>query len=137
MRRVQPGFTDAASLQTLRIAIPNAAAADDARLLAMQQELAGRLAALPGATALPALLAPAPFFMNSKSDFCSLIESPTRARSGTPLSENRSRSTFMLSTRPVRMKRPHSKRTEACDCWCAGFTPLPSHMPRIQCSRPR
>ena len=32
MRRVQPGFTDPATLQTLRIAIPREAAADDAAL---------------------------------------------------------------------------------------------------------
>jgi putative ABC transport system permease protein len=48
MRRVQPGFTDAATLQTLRVAIPRDAAADDARLLVAYQTLLDRLASLPG-----------------------------------------------------------------------------------------
>lgn len=50
MRRVQPGFTEPASLQTFRTAIPNDVAADDARLLVAQQELVTRLASLPGAS---------------------------------------------------------------------------------------
>ena len=48
MRRVQPGFSEPATLQTLRIAIPDAAAAGDAKLLILQQTLIDRLAALPG-----------------------------------------------------------------------------------------
>ena len=48
MRRVQPGFSDPAALQTLRIAIPRDAAEDDAELLVMQQNLVDRLASLPG-----------------------------------------------------------------------------------------
>ena len=39
MRRVQPGFSDPGTLQTLRIAIPDAAAAGDAKLLILQQTL--------------------------------------------------------------------------------------------------
>ena len=39
MRRVQPGFTEPGTLQTLRIAIPGDVAADDARVLLMQQSL--------------------------------------------------------------------------------------------------
>ena len=48
MRRVQPGFSEPGTLQTLRIAIPDAAAAGDAKLLILQQTLIDRLAALPG-----------------------------------------------------------------------------------------
>ena len=50
MRRVQPGFTEPGALQTLRIAIPGDVAADDARVLLMQQNLVDALAALPGVT---------------------------------------------------------------------------------------
>ena len=52
MRRVQPGFTEPATLQTLRIAIPGDVAADDARVLLMQQSLVDALAALPGVTSV-------------------------------------------------------------------------------------
>jgi predicted permease len=48
MRRVQPGFTEPGTLQTLRIAIPGDVAADDARVRLMQQNLVDALAALPG-----------------------------------------------------------------------------------------
>ena len=44
MRRVQPGFSEPATLQTLRIAIPGDAAADDAHAAA-QQSLVDALAA--------------------------------------------------------------------------------------------
>ena len=50
MRRVQPGFTEPGTLQTLRVAIPGDVAADDARVLLMQQQLVDALAALPGVT---------------------------------------------------------------------------------------
>ena len=50
MRRVQPGFTDPATLQTLRIAIPREVAADDAALMVAHQSLLERLASLPGVT---------------------------------------------------------------------------------------
>ena len=50
MRRVQPGFSDPASLQTLRIAIPVDVAKDDAQVLVKQEDLVRRLASLPGAT---------------------------------------------------------------------------------------
>jgi predicted permease len=49
LRRVQPGFTDPATLQTLRIAIPGNVAKDNDTLVAMQQEIVRRLSALPGA----------------------------------------------------------------------------------------
>jgi predicted permease len=48
MRRVQPGFSNFGTLQTLRITIPDAAAPGDAKLLILQQTLIDRLAALPG-----------------------------------------------------------------------------------------
>jgi putative ABC transport system permease protein len=48
MRHVQPGFSDPGTLQTLRIAIPEDVAADDARLLLMQQNLVNSLSNIPG-----------------------------------------------------------------------------------------
>jgi predicted permease len=48
MRRVQPGFSNPGTLQTLRIAIPGDVAADDARVLVLQQSLVDSLASLPG-----------------------------------------------------------------------------------------
>ena len=42
MRRVQPGFTNPGTLQTLRIAIPGDIAADDARVLVLQQTRGGQ-----------------------------------------------------------------------------------------------
>jgi predicted permease len=50
MRRVQPGFTEPGQLQTLKIAIPEDVAADDARMVLMQQNIVDALAALPGVT---------------------------------------------------------------------------------------
>jgi predicted permease len=52
MRRVEPGFTDALTLQTLRIAVPPDVAADDERLLVLQQALADRLKSLPGVSSV-------------------------------------------------------------------------------------
>src|SRR5204862_3527970 len=52
MRRVQPGFTEPATLQTLRIAIPEDVAKDDARVLLTQQCIVDALAALPGVTSV-------------------------------------------------------------------------------------
>jgi predicted permease len=48
MRRVQPGFTSPGTLQTMRIDIPGDIAADDTRVLVLQQRLADNLASLPG-----------------------------------------------------------------------------------------
>ena len=48
MRRVQPGFTEPATLQTLRIAIPGDVATDDARVLVMQQALVDAPGEPPG-----------------------------------------------------------------------------------------
>jgi predicted permease len=50
MRRVQPGFTEPSQVQTLKIAIPEDVAADDARMVLMQQNIVDALAALPGVT---------------------------------------------------------------------------------------
>ena len=47
MRDVQPGFTDPGTLQTLRIAIPRDIAADEARLLVVQQNLVNAWRASP------------------------------------------------------------------------------------------
>jgi predicted permease len=52
MRRVQPGFSEPATLQTLRIAIPGDVAADDAKVLVLQQTLVDRLASLPGVSSV-------------------------------------------------------------------------------------
>ncbi len=52
MRRVHPGFNEPEALQTLRISIPQTAAAKDPELLRMQQNLAERLAGIPGVTAV-------------------------------------------------------------------------------------
>jgi predicted permease len=52
MRRVTPGFTEPASLQTLRLAFTGEAARDDARRLQLQHDLADRLGAIPGVEAV-------------------------------------------------------------------------------------
>ena len=52
LRRVQPGFSEPAALQTLRIAIARDAAEDDAKLMVMQQSLVNRLASLPGVSSV-------------------------------------------------------------------------------------
>jgi putative ABC transport system permease protein len=52
MRHVQPGFTNPGTLQTMRIAIPRDVAADDARLLVLQQNLVEALASLPGVSSV-------------------------------------------------------------------------------------
>jgi putative ABC transport system permease protein len=52
MRRVQPGFSDPATVQTLRIAIPKDVAPDDTRLLVMQQNLVNALARVPGVSSV-------------------------------------------------------------------------------------
>ena len=52
MRRVQPGFTNPGTLQTMRIAIPGDVADDDARVLALQQNLVEGLASLPGVSSV-------------------------------------------------------------------------------------
>jgi predicted permease len=48
MRRVQPGFTSPGTLQTMRITIPRDVAADDARVLVLQQSVVDSVAGVPG-----------------------------------------------------------------------------------------
>jgi putative ABC transport system permease protein len=52
MRRVQPGFSNPGTLQTMRISIPGDIAADDAQVLVLQQKIADSLASLPGVSAV-------------------------------------------------------------------------------------
>ena len=52
MRGVQPGFANPRTLQTMRVAIPEDIAADDARVLILQQRVVGRLASLPGVSSV-------------------------------------------------------------------------------------
>jgi putative ABC transport system permease protein len=52
MRRVQPGFTNPGTLQTMRIAIPGDIAADDAQVLILQQKVVDSLASLPGVSSV-------------------------------------------------------------------------------------
>lgn len=52
MRNVNPGFTGADTLQTLRISIPRSVATKDEELRRLQQQLRDRLAEVPGVTAV-------------------------------------------------------------------------------------
>jgi predicted permease len=52
MRRVQPGFADPGTLQTLRVSIPRDIAPDDAKVRITQQALVDKLAGLPGVTSV-------------------------------------------------------------------------------------
>ena len=52
LRRIQPGFTDPAGLQTLRIFIPEAQVKEPARVVRMNQEMQEKLAAIPGVTSV-------------------------------------------------------------------------------------
>ena len=49
---VEPGFTDPATVQTLRITLPNVPAGDPERVPQVQAQLRERLAAIPGVTAV-------------------------------------------------------------------------------------
>src|SRR5580698_878707 len=51
LRMVDPGFTDAPSLQTLRVAIPEASIADPRIVTRAQNNIADKLASIPGVTA--------------------------------------------------------------------------------------
>src|SRR5580693_8209055 len=51
LRMVNPGFTDAPSLQTLRVAIPEASIADPRIVTRAQNNIADKLASIPGVTA--------------------------------------------------------------------------------------
>ena len=48
LRKVQPGFTGAAQLQTVRVAIPQALVPEPERVTHMEQDIRDRLAAIPG-----------------------------------------------------------------------------------------
>jgi predicted permease len=50
LRSVEPGFTDAATVQTLRLTIPSATAREQERLVQLQAQIRERLAAIPGVT---------------------------------------------------------------------------------------
>jgi predicted permease len=49
MRTVQPGFTDPAHLQTMRISIPDSLVAEPERVTRVQNEIVDKLTAIPGA----------------------------------------------------------------------------------------
>lgn len=50
MRNVEPGFADAAHVQTIRISIPDSLIHDPERVLRTENDIANKLAALPGVT---------------------------------------------------------------------------------------
>jgi predicted permease len=52
LRRVDPGFTDASSLQTLRIAIPESSIADQRMVTRVENNIADKLASIPGVTSV-------------------------------------------------------------------------------------
>jgi predicted permease len=51
LRNVEPGFTDASHLQTIRISIPETLVPDPQMVTRVENEIADKLAAIPGATA--------------------------------------------------------------------------------------
>jgi putative ABC transport system permease protein len=67
IRKVEPGFTDAATVQTLRITLANGQVTEPQRVTRMQTEILNRLAAIPGVTsaAIVSNLPMAPFNMSS------------------------------------------------------------------------
>jgi predicted permease len=52
LRTVEPGFTNAEHLQTVRISIPSSLLPDPQRVTRTQNELAGKLSAIPGVTSV-------------------------------------------------------------------------------------
>src|SRR5262249_3800797 len=52
LRNVEPGFSDPAHIQTLRIAIPQSLMRDPTMVTRTQNDIAEKLAALPGATSV-------------------------------------------------------------------------------------
>jgi predicted permease len=50
LRSIEPGFSDAEHLQTMRISIPGSLVTEPQRVLRMQNDIADRLAAIPGVT---------------------------------------------------------------------------------------
>ena len=52
MTKVNPGFTNAAQIQTFHIGIPDSQPKNDEAALRMEQEIQNRLAAIPGTTSV-------------------------------------------------------------------------------------
>ena len=52
LRQVDPGFTDAASLQTLQIAIPDSSIADPRMVIRVENNIVDKLASIPGVTSV-------------------------------------------------------------------------------------
>ena len=52
LRRVDPGFTDAPSLETLQIAIPDSTIADPRMVIRVENNIADKLASIPGVTSV-------------------------------------------------------------------------------------
>ena len=52
LRSVEVGFTDPASIQTVRISVPNALVGDPERVARLQHDLVDKLSALPGVTSV-------------------------------------------------------------------------------------
>ena len=52
LRTVEPGFTDARHIQTMRISIPDTLIADPQRVTRTQEEITDKLAAVPGVTSV-------------------------------------------------------------------------------------
>jgi Acidobacterial duplicated orphan permease len=52
LRRVDPGFSDPSNLQTLRIAIPDSLVADPQMVVRMENNIADKLAAIPGVSSV-------------------------------------------------------------------------------------
>src|SRR5262249_7505456 len=52
LRKVEPGFTDPSSLQTLHIAIPDSSVADPRMVVRIENNIPHKLASLPGVTSI-------------------------------------------------------------------------------------
>ena len=52
LRHIQPGFSDPAGLQTLRVFIPKAQVKEPVRVIRMEQEMQQKLAAIPGVSSV-------------------------------------------------------------------------------------
>ena len=52
LRSVEPGFTDPASIQTVRISVPGALVAEPERVARLQHDIVDKLSALPGVTSV-------------------------------------------------------------------------------------
>jgi putative ABC transport system permease protein len=52
LRRVQPGFSDAATIESVRISIPDAAVPEAERAMRIENDIADKLAGIPGVTSV-------------------------------------------------------------------------------------